>query len=246
MDKIAIISDIHSNVPALEAVLEDIRSRGINRIICLGDIIGKGPEPQKALEIVINSCNTILLGNWDEFIRKDERDNINVLKWNREKIDSNWLEKIDEFQMYEEFYLSGRLVRFAHAQVEDTSYRIYPHSSISDKEKLFFAPKDSTYKRNLSDIFVYGDIHNSFTEIMEDQKILINSGSVGNPLDGSDSSYLIMWGDFNSKEISNMGYQIVRVKYDIKKTVKLCKKYRIPEKDEFINELISGKYRGIK
>ena len=50
MDKIAIISDIHGNIPALESVLQDIRERNISRIFCLGDIVGKGPHPEKAVE----------------------------------------------------------------------------------------------------------------------------------------------------------------------------------------------------
>lgn len=41
MDKIAVISDIHGNIPALESVLQDIKLRGIKRIICLGDLVGK-------------------------------------------------------------------------------------------------------------------------------------------------------------------------------------------------------------
>ena len=43
MDKIAVISDIHGNIPALESVLQDIKLRGVERIICLGDLVGKGP-----------------------------------------------------------------------------------------------------------------------------------------------------------------------------------------------------------
>ena len=42
MDKIAVISDIHGNIQALESVLNDIKLRGIERIICLGDLVGKG------------------------------------------------------------------------------------------------------------------------------------------------------------------------------------------------------------
>ena len=44
LDRIAIISDIHGNLPALEAVLADIAARGINRIYGLGDLAGKGPD----------------------------------------------------------------------------------------------------------------------------------------------------------------------------------------------------------
>ena len=48
----AIISDIHGNLEALRAVLDDIEHLGINEIICLGDVIGYGPEPRECLDII--------------------------------------------------------------------------------------------------------------------------------------------------------------------------------------------------
>lgn len=61
----AIISDIHSNIEALKAVLEDIHSRGIEEIICLGDVIGYGPDPCGCLDMVMESCSEVLMGNHD-------------------------------------------------------------------------------------------------------------------------------------------------------------------------------------
>ncbi|MHC4986676.1 MAG: metallophosphoesterase family protein, partial [Planctomycetota bacterium] len=49
---LAIISDIHSNTEALTAVLDDIRQREVQRIVCLGDIVGYGPDPRQCLELV--------------------------------------------------------------------------------------------------------------------------------------------------------------------------------------------------
>ena len=51
MDNIAIFSDIHGNIPALEAVLEDIEKRAISTIYCLGDFIGKGPNPNETIAL---------------------------------------------------------------------------------------------------------------------------------------------------------------------------------------------------
>ncbi len=48
--KRALISDIHSNLEALEAVLEDIHQQGISEVYCLGDIVGYGPNPRECLE----------------------------------------------------------------------------------------------------------------------------------------------------------------------------------------------------
>jgi len=49
MERISFISDIHTNIPALKAVLLDIKNRGISRIMCLGDLAGKGASPQTAV-----------------------------------------------------------------------------------------------------------------------------------------------------------------------------------------------------
>ena len=61
----AIISDIHGNIDALEVVLGDIDRRGIDKIVCLGDIIGYGPDPCPCLDRVIERCEWSLMGNHD-------------------------------------------------------------------------------------------------------------------------------------------------------------------------------------
>ena len=64
--KIAIISDIHSNLPALEAVLKDISDKGIKMIFCLGDIIGYGPFPKECFDLVKSTCQIIIKGNHED------------------------------------------------------------------------------------------------------------------------------------------------------------------------------------
>jgi predicted phosphodiesterase len=63
--RIAFISDIHANLEALEAVFEDIDTQAIDEIICLGDIVGYGANPNECVELVRKRCSTILLGNHD-------------------------------------------------------------------------------------------------------------------------------------------------------------------------------------
>jgi diadenosine tetraphosphatase ApaH/serine/threonine PP2A family protein phosphatase len=61
----ALISDIHANLEALTVVLADIRSRGIDEIYCLGDIIGYGPNPCECLDLIMDNCVWSLMGNHD-------------------------------------------------------------------------------------------------------------------------------------------------------------------------------------
>lgn len=64
MDTLAIISDIHGNLEALTAVLDKIESLGIERIVCLGDIVGYGPNPVECIHL-LKDCEAIVTGDWD-------------------------------------------------------------------------------------------------------------------------------------------------------------------------------------
>ena len=63
--KTAVISDIHANLEALEVVIDHIDTQGVDRIICLGDILGYGPSPLECVEIVADRCEWSLMGNHD-------------------------------------------------------------------------------------------------------------------------------------------------------------------------------------
>lgn len=69
--KIALISDVHANLPALTAVLADIERAGISRIWCLGDTLGYGPFPNECCELVMDACEVVLAGNHDLAVRGD-------------------------------------------------------------------------------------------------------------------------------------------------------------------------------
>jgi hypothetical protein len=68
----ALISDIHGNLQALEAVIADFRERGITECVCLGDIVGYGGNPVECLERVREVCQHSLLGNHDAFASSDD------------------------------------------------------------------------------------------------------------------------------------------------------------------------------
>jgi len=63
--RLALISDIHSNLPALEAVLDDVEGAGIERVWCLGDVVGYGAQPNECTALVAERCEVCLVGNHD-------------------------------------------------------------------------------------------------------------------------------------------------------------------------------------
>ena len=82
--KYAVISDLHSNTEAVTAVINDIRSQGIDDIICLGDVVGYGPEPRPVMALTMKNVRVSLMGNHDEAVLKGAQ---NFNAWAREAID---------------------------------------------------------------------------------------------------------------------------------------------------------------
>jgi protein phosphatase len=70
LDKIAVISDVHGNMPALETVLADIKQRGIDQIYNLGDVVGKGPYSDQAIDRCREVCQVVVRGNWDDGVQE--------------------------------------------------------------------------------------------------------------------------------------------------------------------------------
>jgi diadenosine tetraphosphatase ApaH/serine/threonine PP2A family protein phosphatase len=66
--KVAVVSDIHGNLPALEAVFADIAGQGLEEVYCLGDIVGYGPDVDACCGSVSDRCRVVLLGNHDDAV----------------------------------------------------------------------------------------------------------------------------------------------------------------------------------
>ena len=70
--RIALISDVHSNLAALEAVLADARANGAQQYICAGDVVGFGPEPKACVDMVRGMCQVVVSGNADRALGAGE------------------------------------------------------------------------------------------------------------------------------------------------------------------------------
>src|SRR5215207_9361306 len=64
---VAVLSDIHSNLPALRAVLAECEKRGVSRFVCLGDIVGYGPYPCECVEVIRSLHCPVVIGNHDYY-----------------------------------------------------------------------------------------------------------------------------------------------------------------------------------
>jgi len=241
MDRIALISDIHGNIPALEATLDDIKRRKIQRIFCLGDLVGKGPHPDQAIDICQAVCEKTIKGNWDDALATLSSNNP-TLHWQQQRLGAARLEFLRNLPDTIEFFMSGKRIRLFHASQKSVHYRVRQ----SDPEETLLAMFDNTDftgYRFTPDIIGYGDIHRAYVMSFP-MKTLFNVGSVGNPMDTPQASYAILEGAYNSERDDIFAIHLIRVPYDIERAIQQAKDENMPSLEPYAQELRTAQYRG--
>jgi len=233
--KTAILSDIHGNATALEAVLKDVDSFDVDNIFSLGDNIGYGPEPEKVIHILrtrkipsvtgnheLGVCHTDFLPLFNPVARKS-------IEMTRDMLSKN---SIDHIKKFPNAIVNGDL-RIVHG---------FPPDSPA---KYLFELTDDEIKRALGQMFetycFIGHTHDLEILIFENNylirrplskgvyplnpknKYIINSGSVGQPRDGNSQAKYVIW-DSEKTELS-----VRYVTYNISDTVKKIYKAGLPE-----------------
>jgi predicted phosphodiesterase len=229
----AIISDIHGNVEALQAVLADMKTRSIDEIVCLGDIVGYYPDPEKCIELVRNNVKYCVAGNHDyAAINKIDIQTFTyyafvAMEWTRNHISRNAMEFLSSLPLS----IEQDGLYFTHSSPSNTQDWIYV---FPDSEEAVFEAFNSLVHR----LNFIGHTHWPSIMIQEDDKIilcpehtvklnpdnfyLVNVGSVGQPRDfDSRSCYAIYDSDID--EIA-----LVRVAYDYSVTQKKIIENNLP------------------
>ncbi|MFD0694498.1 metallophosphoesterase family protein [Paenibacillus sp. GCM10027628] len=242
MEKIAIISDIHGNMPALDAVLADIRHRHISRILCLGDLVGKGPHSDLAVDRVREVCDAVIQGNWDDFIAKPTEDP--TLRWHQVRLGAERIAYLQKLPFSYEFWMSGKYIRLFHASPRSVYERIQPWDPV-ERRLSMFESSPLCMEPLQAEVAGYGDVHNAYLQNLNG-RTLFNTGSVGNPLDMTQASYAILEGNEGSRLAAALNIQLVRVPYDIELAVQQAIDEEMPDLEPYLLELRTGQYRGKK
>ena len=243
----AIISDIHGNLEALRAVLDDISRQPISDIYCLGDIVGYGPNPRECLDLTMQ-CKMVLLGNHDHgaifdpegFNASAER----AIFWTRDQLEAS--SESPEARKRRWDFLADRPRTHLEGDL------LFVHGSPRNPLNEYIFPEDVYNQRKMERIFslvdhycFQGHTHvpgiftaqaaeqiyyfNSPEEIdfkhtLDARKTLCNVGSVGQPRDGDPRAcYVVLDG-------RNIRYR--RVPYDVEATAK--KIYATAELDDLL------------
>ncbi len=191
MNRIAILSDVHGNVPALGAVLRDIEERGAETIYCLGDLVGKGPEGAAVIDRCREVCACVVKGNWDETVARPRYGPSSTLRWHRERLGAERLEYLAALPNSLDFILSGRRVRLFHASAEGIYTRVHRDAPQGVQAGMFENTPFTGFENDPPTVVGYGDIHDAYLTVFGG-KTLFNVGSVGNPLDETTASYALL------------------------------------------------------
>ena len=235
----ALISDVHSNLEALTTVLADIEKRGIETIYCLGDVIGYGPNPKECLDLIIKKTKWCVLGNHDYAVFY-EPTNFNygaeqasfwtrdVLEIEEEKPlrDRRW-SFLGELPMRRtlkaKLGLNTAVIDFVHASPrKPVNEYIFPDDVYSNPLKvriLFERIKHICFVGHTHlpgvfldepDFYLPSELGDAYP-IIDDEKAIINIGSVGQPRDiDNRASYVY---------VDESEAHFVRLEYDYGTTV---------------------------
>ncbi|MCB9421147.1 MAG: metallophosphoesterase family protein [Ardenticatenaceae bacterium] len=189
--KLAIISDIHGNQIALEAVLADIKRVGVDQIICLGDIANVGPHPGQCIDIIRDLNCPVLQGNHELYLLGCFEDDAwrtspiwAGMRWAREQLRPDQIDFIANLPLRYEIEGNGRArATFVHASPL-TQYRGFmPHHDDTAIAERMNGLDDTTLFCGHTHVPLYRPWSNSW---------LVNTGALGMPIDGTPTAKYVI------------------------------------------------------
>ena len=225
--KIAVLADIHANLHALHAVIQDAEKRGIDVFLNAGDLIGFGPFPNEVVEF-LHSKNVIsIVGNYDlEVIKNDAKGR------GAKKIAFEFAKK-ELAKSCESYLLSlpqgvrlgiaGKKLLMVHGSSESMEEHLYNDTPVERFQALADAAK--------TEVLIVGHSHEQFYKEVNGV-LFVNPGSVGRPGDGNpQAAYAIMG-------FAPLNVELVRLDYDVAAAADALRKKKLPE--SFAQMLLRG------
>jgi len=242
--KIALFSDIHANIDALNPVFDDIYSRKPDAIYCLGDLVGYAPYPNEVIETIREKGIPVIAGNYDQGVGLKSDDCGCAYK--TEEDEARGVESIT----YTNKIISEENRKYlrslpSHLRVEfgvntDPYHLLLVHGSPRKiNEYLFEDRTDKSIIRMMENanahIMAFGHTHKPYHKKLEDSdgnfRHAINIGSVGKPKDGDPRACYVTleWeDDLDLSHPDGLNIEFIRVKYDVEKAAKAVEESPLP------------------
>ncbi len=187
-DRVAIFSDIHANLPALEAVLADIEAQGITTVFCGGDLVGYGPHPNEVCALIADRGIPTIHGNYDHAIARDHDDcgcayitehdrelGQQSVVWTLAHTDQRSKDFMRDLPFDLRFTVGAADVHLVHGSPRKVNEYLFEDKPLSLYERLAQAEE--------GDVLVFGHTHKPWHDV-RGGVLFANSGSVGKPKDG--------------------------------------------------------------
>lgn len=237
--RLAFISDIHGNIPALEAVLEDIKSMNVDQIAVLGDLCLLGPETERVVERIRRLGVPTIKGNSEEWmIRGIEPGEVpdeiigpfsQEREWVLERISQTNLDYLKTLKTELTFEVGELTIQAFHATPNSLFDVVAPN--VDDHLMV-----EEQMMKSDADIYIYGHIHQPFSRYLSG-KCLINCGAVGLPFDGNpQASYALV--EVGGEHVTT---SIRRISYDVEAVVAICEEVGYPNA-EMVSRIVRSGY----
>lgn len=235
--RIGIISDIHGNLPALEAVLDDLLPRQLDAIYCLGDLVGYAAFPNEVVARINAEGIPTIMGNYDDGVGF-ERDECGCaytnpvdkdlgdqsLAWTKAHTTDEHKVFLRSFVKEIRFEADGRRVLLVHGSPRRMNEYLFEDRPVSSFERLAAASD--------ADVIVFGHTHRPYTKTVDDV-LFVNAGSVGKPKDGDwRACYIIL--EPGARE----PVEFIRVPYDVATVATAIRASDLP--DQFALDIERG------
>ena len=229
MTRIAVYADLHGNIPALRAFEKDLAERGLTRLWCLGDIVGKGPDNDVTCDWARAHSELILRGNWDSGIgfREYPRDEYYWKQLGEER-----MAFLRSLPLEKEVTVSGRRVRMMHGRP-----LMDPLLFVQDESSKF-----ASLLGENADILLWADTHRMGVRLPGHHMQIINCGSVGNGLGINEVQYCIMEGEIGEEKRCPISFTMVSVPYDCETAALRALETELPGREQFAEEVRTGYY----
>jgi putative phosphoesterase len=240
--KVALLGDVHANLPALEAVLGDAHQHGVDQIWNIGDFLGYGAFPNEVVQRLRQEGAISIIGNYDLKVLRFHK---KAKKWRKTKIPQKWmafkwadehLSKVNRKYLKslpQELWLQveGKYILLTHASPASNEEPLTPEMPLKRLQEL---TKIASKEVQRPDAIIFGHSHREFARLV-DGVWFINTGSVGRPDDGNPRAcYALLNIDPQGLEVEHF-----RLDYDVEKSVAAIHKHHLPE--AFAQMLIEGR-----
>lgn len=227
--KIALVSDLHGNLPAVEALEKDLQKQEPDEVFCLGDLVGKGPSSRETFDWAMKRCSVVLGGNWDYGVGKKEflRDRF---YW--EQLGEERLKILSNLPLEKHLMLSGRKIRLIHGRPVMEKLL-----NIQDAKEGLLPLLEPDF-----DMMIYADTHRQGARTLTGQ--IVNTGSVGNALGLPLVQYAILEGEPGEKP-GRLEVRLVTLPYDNQKAADdALVAIGLPDASAYVQEVMTGIYAG--